>query len=261
MADLSLIEWAYFCVVVFIGGVARGFSGFGFSALCVSGLSLVLSPAQVIPPIFMLEILASLTLLRQAIKQADFSWLSWLIVGNVLCIPVGIALLNFVPESQLRLLIGLILVVLVGVQLRGLQWHGAPTRLLRLLTGLASGLVNGLSAMGGLVVAAMMSATPLPAIAMRATLVLLFFFGDLYALLCAAVMPVSTQLGAPLLGWSALSMALFLAVPMAGGMLVGQRFFTHTTPQQFRRQVLRLLMLLALMTIARSLFQLIGSAG
>jgi uncharacterized membrane protein YfcA len=174
---------------------------------------------------------------------------------------MGIALLNFVPESYLRLLIGLILVVLVGAQLRGLQWHGAPTRLLRLLTGLASGLVNGLSAMGGLVVAAMMSATPLPAMAMRATLVLLFFFGDLYALLCAAVMPVSTEVGAPLLGWSALTMALFMAVPMAGGMLVGQRFFTRSTPQQFRRLVLRLLMLLAVMTIARSLFQLIGSAG
>jgi len=107
----------------------------------------------------------------------------------------------------------------------------------------------------------MMSATPLPAMAMRATLVLLFFFGDLYALLCAAVMPVSTEVGAPLLGWSALTMALFMAVPMAGGMLVGQRFFTRSTPQQFRRLVLRLLMLLAVMTIARSLFQLIGSAG
>jgi uncharacterized membrane protein YfcA len=200
-------------------------------------------------------------LLRQAIKQADFSWLSWLMLGNVLCIPIGIALLNFVPESYLRLLIGLVLVVLVGAQLRGLEWHGAPTRLLRLLTGLASGLVNGLSAMGGLVVAAMMSATPLPAIAMRATLVLLFFFGDLYALLCAAVMPVSTAVGAPLLGWGALSMALLMAIPMLGGMAVGQRFFTHTTPQQFRRLVLRLLMLLAVITIARALFQLIGSSG
>ena len=182
-------------------------------------------------------------------------------LGNVLCIPIGIALLNFVPESYLRLLIGLVLVVLVGAQLRGLQWHGAPTRLLRLLTGLASGLVNGLSAMGGLVVAAMMSATPLSPIAMRATLVLLFFFGDLYALLCAAVMPVSTAVGAPLLGWGALSMALLMAIPMLGGMAVGQRFFTHTTPQQFRRLVLRLLMLLAVITVARALFQLIGSAG
>jgi hypothetical protein len=261
LVDLSVTEWAYFCAMVFIGGVARGFSGFGFSALCVSGLSLVLSPAQVIPPIFILEIMASLTLLRQAIKQADFSWLSWLMLGNVLCIPIGIALLNFVPESYLRLLIGLVLVVLVGAQLRGLQWHGAPTRLLRLLTGLASGLVNGLSAMGGLVVAAMMSATPLPAIAMRATLVLLFFLADLYALLCAAVMPVSTAVGAPLLGWGALSMALLMAIPMLGGMAVGQRFFTHTTPQQFRRLVLRLLMLLAVITIARALFQLIGSSG
>ena len=56
-------------------------------------------------------------------------------------------------------------------------------------------------------------------------------------------------------------MALFMAVPMAGGMLVGQRFFTHTTPQQFRRLVLRLLMLLAVITVTRALFQLIGSAG
>jgi uncharacterized membrane protein YfcA len=261
LADLSVIEWAYFCVVVFIGGVARGFSGFGFSALCVSGLSLVLSPAQVIPPLLILEILASLTLLRQSLKQADIAWLSWLLWGNALCIPIGIAVLNFVPENYLRLLIGTVLVVLVGAQLIGLQWHGAPTRLIRLLTGLASGLVTGLAAMGGLVVAAMMSATPLSPIAMRATLVLLFFFGDLYALLCAAVMPVNTEVGAPLLGWSALSMALFMAVPMAGGMLVGQRFFTHTTPQQFRRLVLRLLMLLAVITIARALFQLIGSAG
>jgi uncharacterized membrane protein YfcA len=96
---------------------------------------------------------------------------------------------------------------------------------------------------------------------MRATLVLLFFLADLYALLCAAVMPVSTAVGAPLLGWGALSMALLMAIPMLGGMAVGQRFFTHTTPQQFRRLVLRLLMLLAVITIARALFQLIGSSG
>ena len=176
MVELSVIEWAYFCAMVFIGGVARGFSGFGFSAICVSGLSLVLSPAQVIPPLLILEILASLTLLRQSLKQADIAWLSWLLWGNALCIPIGIAVLNFVPENYLRLLIGTILVVLVGAQLIGLQWHGAPTRLIRLLTGLASGLVTGLAAMGGLVVAAMMSATPLSPIAMRATLVLLFFF-------------------------------------------------------------------------------------
>jgi hypothetical protein len=44
-------------------------------------------------------------------------------------------------------------------------------------------------------------------------------------------------------------------------MLVGQRFFTRATPLQFRRLVLRLLMLLAVMTMARALFQLIGSAG
>jgi uncharacterized membrane protein YfcA len=74
-------------------------------------------------------------------------------------------------------------------------------------------------------------------------------------------MPVSAEVGAPLLGWSALTMALFMAAPMALGMVVGQRFFTHTTPQQFRRLVLRLLMLLAVITVGRSLLQLVGSAA
>jgi len=48
--------------VVFAAGIVRGFAGFGFSALCVAGMSLFVSPAEVVPPIFVLEVLASLTL-------------------------------------------------------------------------------------------------------------------------------------------------------------------------------------------------------
>ena len=54
--------------VVFAAGIVRGFAGFGFSALCVAGMSLFVSPAEVVPPIFVLEVLASLTLLRSALE-------------------------------------------------------------------------------------------------------------------------------------------------------------------------------------------------
>ena len=62
-------------LVVFAAGIVRGFSGFGFSALCVAGLSLFATPAQVVPPIFMLEVLASISLLRGALKDVDWPWL------------------------------------------------------------------------------------------------------------------------------------------------------------------------------------------
>lgn len=68
---------AFAWAVVFAAGIVRGFAGFGFSALCVAGLSLFLPPAQVVPPVFMLEVLASVTLLRGALRDVDWRWLGW----------------------------------------------------------------------------------------------------------------------------------------------------------------------------------------
>src|SRR4051794_28834970 len=77
-------------LIVFGAGIVRGFAGFGFSALCVAGLALLVSPAKVVPAIFILEVLASISLLRSALRDIDWPWLSWLIAGNTLCIPLGI---------------------------------------------------------------------------------------------------------------------------------------------------------------------------
>ncbi|HEY8708579.1 MAG TPA: sulfite exporter TauE/SafE family protein, partial [Burkholderiaceae bacterium] len=64
-------------LIVFGAGVVRGFAGFGFSALSVAGLALLVSPARVVPAIFMLEVLASLSLLRSAARDIDWHWLGW----------------------------------------------------------------------------------------------------------------------------------------------------------------------------------------
>ena len=36
------------------------------------------------------------------LEGIDWNWLSWLIAGNVLCLPLGIALLAWLPETPLR---------------------------------------------------------------------------------------------------------------------------------------------------------------
>ena len=98
------------CLLIVAGaGVVRGFAGFGFSALCIAGLSLFVSPAQVIPPVFLLEVLASVGLLRSAWRDVDWRWLSWLALGNALCIPLGVAMLAWLPERALGITIGILL--------------------------------------------------------------------------------------------------------------------------------------------------------
>ena len=63
------LQLAYGMAVVLVAGIVRGFAGFGFSALTVAGMSLFISPAQVVPVAFVLEVLASLSLEREGQPQ------------------------------------------------------------------------------------------------------------------------------------------------------------------------------------------------
>jgi hypothetical protein len=55
-------QLAYAMAIVLLAGIVRGFAGFGFSALTWRGCRCS-SPAQVVPAVFVLEVVASLTLL------------------------------------------------------------------------------------------------------------------------------------------------------------------------------------------------------
>jgi Sulfite exporter TauE/SafE len=148
---------AYSLCVVFAAGIVRGFAGFGFSAITVAGMSLVVSPALVVPAIFMLEVLASLSQLRGIARDIDMPWLSWLMLGNLICIPVGVALLAWLPETPLRLLIGALLMSAALLLRAGARLTLVPTRGVRLSAGLASGFINGVAAIGGIAIAVLLS--------------------------------------------------------------------------------------------------------
>lgn len=244
--------------VVFGAGIVRGFAGFGFSALSVAGLALLVSPARVVPAVFVLEVLASISLLRGAARDIDWRWLSWLIAGNVLCLPLGIVLLAWLPETPLRLLIGALLLLAAALLRSGFSLALAPSAGVRLGVGMASGFVNGVAAIGGIAVAVMLSSSQIAPAAMRATLIALFLFTDVYALACAALVSVDGG-GAPLLGPDTLRWAIWLAPAMLAGIRVGHRSFAGVSPAQFRRHVLNLLMLIAAISVLRALVELLGS--
>lgn len=251
-ASSLAVSWA----IVFGAGIVRGFAGFGFSALCVAAMSLFSSPAAVVPVIFLLEVLASLSLLPEAWRGADRNWLSWLIVGNALCIPIGIALLAWLPEDAMRLLIGLLLLAAAVALRGGLSVGLRPSAAVRLATGMVSGFINGLAAIGGIAVAVLLSTTSLTGAALRATMILLFLFTDLYALACAALVPAGPA-SESLVGWHTLERALLLCPAMLVGIWLGRRGFAGVAEAAFRRRVLELLMLIAALSVLRALMALV----
>lgn len=78
---------------VFGAAIVRGYSGFGFSLLAITPLALVLPPAETIPPIFMMEVAASISLLPSIWKDIHWRSLAPLSLGCLLGTPVGVWLL------------------------------------------------------------------------------------------------------------------------------------------------------------------------
>jgi len=242
--------------IVLFAGVVRGYAGFGFSAISVAGLALLVSPASIVPAVFALEVLASLTLLRPALRECDGRWLAALAFGNALCIPLGVLVLAQVPETPLRLVIGALLLGLTAVQRLGFELRLAPTTAVRFAVGAASGLANGVAAIGGIVVAVLLGPAQLSPAALRATLIVMFLFTDVYALAWAAVLPAPAD-AAPLLDARTVAWFVCLAPAMLAGIAIGGRAFAGASAEVFRRRVLDLLLVVSALVVARAALDLI----
>ena len=241
--------------IVFAAGIVRGYAGFGFSAISVAGLSLMVSPASVVPAIFVLEVLASATLLRDALRDADGRWLAALAHGNALCIPLGILVLAHLPETPLRLAVGALLLALAAMQRFGLELRLQPTVVTRFAVGAASGLANGVAAIGGIVVAVLLGPAQLAPAVLRATLIILFLLTDVYALAWAALLPAAEA--GPLVDGATAAWALLLAPPMLIGIALGSRAFRGASPAAFRRRVLDLLLAVSALAVLRAALEIL----
>jgi hypothetical protein len=58
--QLSITEASIIIFTVFIASIIRGFNGFGFSAICISGFSFILPAIEIVPIILALEVVISI---------------------------------------------------------------------------------------------------------------------------------------------------------------------------------------------------------
>ena len=244
-AGLGPVALAVMAGGLAMGALARGYSGFGFSALLVASWSLVGEPARAVAVALVLEVTASV--LQAATVWRDIPWrrVGLLLAGAVVGTPLGVHLLAVTDERTLRLGIGGFILAAALTLLAGLRLPARGTPPLVMGVGVASGLCNGAVAMGGLPVAVFLTAEGADPRAIRASVVAYFFLLDLTGLFFLA--------RAGLVRGETLSLAGCALPVLAGGMWLGHRHFLGATPAGFRRVVLTLLVVLALVGIVRAL--------
>jgi uncharacterized membrane protein YfcA len=250
---LSPALFALATVAVIAAGVVRGYAGFGFSAIVVGALAIFMSPARIVPAMFILEIAASLSQLPAIRRHIDWSWLMPLAIANLITVPLGVWVLAGFDEVTLRILVGVSLLVLSTILLTGYSRpdSGRPVSAsLRWTTGAISGVMTGVAAVGGLAVAAIFLLTGVAAAQLRATMVALLFVMDIWAL--------GLSYAGGIVNWQTLTLAGVLVPAMIVGVHVGHRLFQrdmirNAGQRAFRQRVSLLLFGLALAGLVRTL--------
>lgn len=227
-------------------GVIRGYSGFGFSMITVVVLSSILAPSQIVPVILMLEVAASAWLLPRVWRHIHWASLSWLSLGVAIGTPLGIYLLASIPPREMRIAIGVVVLLLGACMWRGFRFQRMPNRVQTAMAGVASGVLNGGTSMGGPPVILFYLSGPAGAAVSRASMIAFFLGTDIFAFGVAMAHGLTTPQT-----WMLVAIAL---VPLWTGIGLGSRFFNPEKTETYRRRTIVLLMALALLALLRSLW-------
>lgn len=236
------MDWlplAYACACIFCAAIVRGFSGFGFSLLSISALSLVYSPAEIVPSIFLLEVAASLHLLPSIWKDVHWRSLLPLTMGCLLATPIGVYLLANVPARPMQLALSLFVLVATALLWKGYALKSMPGTIASTTAGAASGLANGAFGIGGPPVVLFYFSSPAGNVAGRASLIIFFLLTDIIGLANQSVYGLVTK--------EALWRALLFLPTLIVGVWIGSHFFSGTDPARFRKITLLILATLALL--------------
>lgn len=237
------------CIIIFLAAIVRGFSGFGFSLLTITALSLFYPPAEIIPSIFMLEFAASANLLPSIWKDIHWKSLGPLTFGCLIATPIGVwALANF-PAAPMQIALSIFVLVATFLMWRGYALKTMPGTFASTLAGAASGLSNGAFGIGGPPVILFYFASPAGNLAGRASLVAFFLATD--------VIGLANQSVHELITWATVVQAAVYLPALLAGVWIGARSFKGTDPETFRKYVLGILAVLAVIIFVKAAMQII----
>jgi uncharacterized membrane protein YfcA len=209
-----------------VGGLARGFAGFGSGLILLPVAAAVVSPWWALASLAVLDTLGTLPLMRRAWRDAHRIELLPLILGMLLFLPVGLFLLSYLPVAVFRWAVTLSVLALLAALLTGWRWRGRRDTAMTSATGALAGFVGGAAGLAGPPVILYYLASMHSPAQIRANLMIFFVFFNAAMLVMLALM-ARLEAGAVALG-------LLLLVPFALANLIGAALFRPANEGLYR---------------------------
>ena len=210
-----------------VGGLSRGFSGFGAALVFVPLASAALGPRAAVPVLALLECVSCLFFLPRAWRHAARREVAVMAAGAICAVPVGALILSHADPVALRWgLTGLVLAAVL-VLASGWRYRGEAPVPLTLGVGAVGGVMSGTAMLGGVAPAAWWLGRNAAALTVRSNMNLFF------AILTVAVTAAFAWRG--LIGWNSAWLALAAGPSYAAGLWGGTALFGLASEQAFRR--------------------------
>ncbi len=242
--DLTITQFWLLLAITIAAGIVRGFSGFALSAIVMVSAATFIPPVQLIPICFWLEFCASLLMGRAGWQEADRGLVFGLVISSSIGAPIGLMLTTSLPVETSKSIVLILVIVLAMLLLAKVRFAFLATKPGLYLAGFAAGIVGGLAAVAGMVVALYVLSQDAGARKMRAALVLYLFITLATSLVYQIYFDVMT--------WTAVQRSAVFALPTFMGVWIGQRMFTPRFEPHYRPFCLTLLTGLATAGLIRT---------
>ena len=219
---------------VFLGGLSRGFTGFGAALIIVPVLIIVYGPIPAVVLMSLIEVPGVLQLARTAIREADWRALVPLCIAAAVTVPLGAWSLAVLDAEIVRRGIAAMVVTFAILIATGWRYRGEITKFLSACVGIVSGFCSGIASLGGPPVVMFLVAKGSNAAQTRAGIVAYF------------ALAMAVRLAA--FGWhglysqDAVVLSLLLAPVYMSGIWIGSRFFKGASEMVFRRAAVGLVL-------------------
>lgn len=247
------ITFVLMALLVTGGAVISGMAGFGFGISIMPFLVLLYPPKQAVP---MLMVLVTVGVIIQYLRiraHTDYGMVIRMSLGMVVAMPLGTYVLQVISQNALKGLIGLTVLVAAILSLVRRNEEDLPPRRPPLGVSLGAGFLGGLLsttvAQPGIPIAFLINWSRLDKDAARATIVTFFVLNDIASVASFAISGALTR------GVLLTAAALFPFYLL--GYFMGDRSFHRVSQIAYRRLVLGVLVVAAVMGIVNGVTALL----
>jgi uncharacterized protein len=246
MAALGLESYTAASVIIIVatalvGGLARGFSGFG-AALIFMPIASAFMSAQIASPLLLIvDLIAAIPLIPGALRYADRREVALMVAGSLIGIPLGTWALAVMNPLAIRWMMVALIVPMLALLMSGWRYPGRATATITTIVGGISGFFNGVAQVGGPPVVLYWLRDAGKAVTMRANIILFFAI--------SSVITTVTYLASGLLSHAIVGLAVAIGPAYALGLWLGSHMFRLVSEATFRRICYALIAIAALVSL------------